>query len=339
MSLLEVIFGTGDPIVLLAVLGFIAGLILVTYFGLFADREQRRTRERLDDMNRRMSGIDTRQAKQARAQLKKVDVDSINPFVDQFVKRFLPNREELRTRLRRTGLKLSVGDYLLGCLGIAVFFGAAFFFVFGMSPLLALLAAVGLGAGLPHVVINHLGKRRIAKFNAIFPDAIDLIVRALRSGIPIQEAVATVGRELGEPVGPLFTQVTNEVKMGATIEDSFWNAASSIGAPEFNFLIVSMSIQRETGGNLGETLANLGKLLRDRRQMKLKIKAFSSEARTTAIIMGALPFVVGGTIFALNPEYMSLLITDPRGNVMLMVALGMLGLGIYVMKRMATFEI
>jgi tight adherence protein B len=173
----------------------------------------------------------------------------------------------------------------------------------------------------------------------MFPESLDLIVRALRSGIPIQEAIATVGREMGDPVGPLFTQVTHEVRLGGTVEDAFWNAAESIHAPEFNFLIVSMSIQRETGGNLGETLANLSKLLRDRRQMKLKIRAFSSEARTTAIIMSGLPFVVGTMIFLLNPEYMSLLFTDPRGMMMLMVAFGMLGLGIFVMKRMANFEI
>ncbi|HJQ60281.1 MAG TPA: type II secretion system F family protein [Vineibacter sp.] len=339
MSPLEAFFGTADPIVLLALFGFIAGLIAVTYFVLFADREQRRTRERLDDMNRRMHGIDTRKAKQARAQLKKVDVDSRNALVDHVVKRFLPNRDELRARLQRTGHKITVGDYVIGCLGITVFVAVALLFVVGLHPGMAVVGGVAIGAGVPHLVIGIMGQRRVNRFNAIFPDAIDLIVRALRSGIPIQEAVATVGRELGDPVGPLFVQVTNEVRLGASIEDSFWNAAASIRAPEFNFLIVSMSIQRETGGNLGETLANLGKLLRDRRQMKLKIKAFSSEARTTAMIMGCLPFFVGGTIHVLNPEYTSLLVTDPRGQVMLMVAIGMLALGIYVMKRMATFEI
>jgi tight adherence protein B len=339
VSPLEAFFGTADPVVLTAVLGLIFGLIAVTYFALFADREQRRTRERLDDMNRRMRGIDTRQAKQARAQLKKVDVDSRNAIIDQVVKRFLPNREELRARLQRTGHKVTVGDYLVGCVGLAIFVTVALLFVVGLNPAMALVGGIALGAGVPHIVVGILGQRRVDRFNAIFPDAIDLIVRALRSGIPIQEAVATVGRELGEPVGPLFVQVTNEVKLGASIEDSFWNAAASIRAPEFNFLIVSMSIQRETGGNLGETLANLGKLLRDRRQMKLKIKAFTSEARTTAMIMGALPFFVGGTIHTLNPEYTSMLFTDPRGQMMLMVAFGMLATGIYVMKRMSTFEI
>jgi len=335
----EQFFGTTDPVVLLAMLAFVLGIFSVTYFFLFADKERRRTRERLDDMNKRMYGLDTRKAEQARAKLKKVDIDSRNPVVDQLLKRFLPNRAELRARLMRTGRKFSVGDYVVASGGVAVLFTLIFFLIIGLTLPISLFAGAAVGLGLPHMVVNIMGQKRIDKFNAIFPDAIDLIVRALRSGIPIQEAIATVGRELGEPVGPLFTQVTNEVRLGGSLEDAFWNVADSIRAPEFNFLIISMSIQRETGGNLGETLANLGKLLRDRRQMKLKIKAFSSEARATMLIMAALPFVIGGMIMLLNPEYMSLMITDPRGIMMLMLAGGMMGLGIFVMKRMANFEI
>lgn len=339
MSALEDFFGTTDPTVLLAILTLVLGLVCVTYFVLFAGKEERRTRERLDDMNRRMYGIDTRQAKQARAGLKKVDVDSRNAMADQLLKRFLPNREALRARLTRTGRKLTVGDYVLACAGVALFCGAGLFFVGGLRLPLSLLGGAALGLGIPHLVIGMLGQRRIDRFNAIFPDAIDLIVRALRSGIPIQEAIATVGREMGDPVGLLFAQVTNEVKLGGSVEDAFWNVADTIRAPEFNFLIISMAIQRETGGNLGETLANLSKLLRDRRQMKLKIRAFSSEARATSMIMSALPFAVGGIIWLLNPKYMSVLVTDPRGVMMLMFAGGMLALGIFVMKRMANFEI
>ena len=336
---MEQFFGTTDPVVLLAMLGFVLGLFSVTYFFLFADKERRRTRERLDDMNKRMYGLDTRQAKQARAKLKKVEVDSVNPVLDHLLKRFLPNREELRARLMRTGRKFSVGDYVIASAGVAGLFALIFFLIIGMSLPISLFAGAAAGLGVPHMAVNYMGQKRIDKFNSIFPDAIDLIVRALRSGIPIQEAIATVGRELGEPVGPLFTQVTNEVRLGGNLEDAFWNVADSIRAPEFNFLIISMAIQRETGGNLGETLANLGKLLRDRRQMKLKIKAFSSEARATMLIMAALPFVIGGMIMLLNPEYMSLMITDPRGIMMLMLAGGMMGMGIFVMKRMANFEI
>jgi tight adherence protein B len=234
---------------------------------------------------------------------------------------------------------MTVGDYVLACIGVGALLAAALHFVIGLSLPMALFGGASLGLGIPHLVVGFLGRRRIDRFNAVFPDAIDLIVRALRSGIPIQEAIATVGREISDPVGPLFTQVMNEVKLGGAVEDAFWNVADSIRAPEFNFLIISMAIQRETGGNLGETLANLGKLLRERRQMKLKIRAFSSEARMTAMIMSGLPFVIGGMIYLLNPEYMSLLFTDPRGVMMLMIAGGMMATGIFVMKRMATFDI
>ncbi len=338
MTLLEDLLGTTDPTVALAVLVLAFGLFCAVYFGLIAGREERRARERLDAMNRRMHGMDSRRAEQARARLRKVDVDSQHPLLDRLVKRFLPNRDKLRMRLARAGRTWKIGDYVLGCLCVAVVC-AGLLYLAGLSLPVALLFGVALGIGVPHFVVGLLMRRRIEQFNTIFPDAIDLIVRALRSGIPIQEAVATVGRETPNPVGPLFSRVTNEVRLGGSIEDAFWNAADTIGAPEFNFLIISMSIQRETGGNLGETLANLSKLLRDRRQMKLKIRAFSSEARAGAVIVGGLPFVVCGVLTVLSPQYMSPLFSDPRGVVMLVIAGVMMATGLFIMKRMSTFEI
>jgi tight adherence protein B len=165
------------------------------------------------------------------------------------------------------------------------------------------------------------------------------MVRALRSGIPIQEAIANASNEVGEPVGGIFRRVQHEMRVGVPLEDAFWRVADSIKVPEFNFLIIAMAIQRETGGNLAETLGNLSTLLRERRQMKLKIKAFSSEAHATAMIMGSLPFVLGGVLFLLNPDYMSTMFTDPRGITMLAVAGGSLSMGIFIIKRMASFEI
>ena len=338
MTALEELLGTTDPKILLAILTLAFGLFCATYFGLFVGREERRARDRLDVMGRRMRGLDSRQAEQARARLRRVEVDSRHPVLDQLLKRFLPNRDELRARLARTGRKWTVGDYVLACLFIGGVVVAGFCFV-GLDLPVALIGGLVIGAGVPHIVIGRLGRRRVDRFNAMFPDAIDLIVRALRSGIPIQEAVATVGREMKEPVGPLFARVTNEVRLGGSIEDAFWNAADTIRAPEFNFLIISMSIQRETGGNLGETLANLSKLLRDRRQMKLKIRAFSAEARAGAVIVGLLPFVVTGAILVVSPAYMMPLFTDPRGVVMLVIGGCMMAMGLFIMKRLATFEI
>ncbi|TWT10218.1 type II secretion system F family protein [Reyranella sp. CPCC 100927] len=338
MTALEEFFGTTDPTVLMAMVTLAFGLFCAIYFGLFAGREERRARDRLDLMNRRMRGMDSRQAEQARMRLKKVEVDSHHPVLDQLLKRFLPNRDELRARLERTGRRWTVGDYVLVCLVISGSCAAMFYFL-GVDLPMALIGGLVLGASVPHAFVGFVGRRRIDRFNSMFPDALDLIVRALRSGIPIQEAVATVGREMQEPIGPLFARVTNEVRLGGSIEDAFWNAANTIRAPEFNFLIISMSIQRETGGNLGETLANLSKLLRDRRQMKLKIRAFSSEARAGAAIVGALPFVVCGAIFVLSPDYIMPLFTDPRGVMMLIIGVCMMATGLFIMKRMATFEI
>ncbi|QQS13064.1 MAG: type II secretion system F family protein [Rhodospirillales bacterium] len=339
MSELVEFIAQADPVVLMAVVGFIVGVPTVAWMVFVADADGRRTRERLAGLPERLGGTGLKEVKKATAQLRKADAPGANGLMDRLVRRYLPNRELLAARLMRTGRTFSVGDYVLACAGVCIVVTAIAYFVIGLSLLVAPAIGAAAGIGIPHIVVGRMGDKRVERFNAQFPDAIDLIVRALRSGIPIQEAIASVSREVGDPTGALFRQIMNEMKLGVTLEDAFWRVAESIRAQEFNFLIISMSIQRETGGNLGETLYNLGKLLRDRRQMRLKIKAFSSEARTTSIIMGSLPFVIGGVIYLMNPEYISSLFTDPRGLMMLLIAGGMMSTGIFIMKRMATFEI
>jgi tight adherence protein B len=284
----------------------------------------------------RLWGQAARNVKQARQALRK-STDS--KMTDKVVMRWLPNPAALQDRLERTGVNITVGDYVLICGGIAGVVAVTLILLLGLSMPIGLLAAGAAGMGLPHIWVGRKVNKRIDQFNAIFPDALDLMVRALRSGIPIQEAIANASNEVGEPVGGIFRRVQHEMRVGVPLEDAFWRVADSIKVPEFNFLIIAMAIQRETGGNLAETLGNLSTLLRERRQMKLKIKAFSSEARATAMIMGSLPFVLGGVLFLLNPDYMSTMFTDPRGITMLAVAGGSLSMGIFIIKRMASFEI
>ncbi|MEQ9360328.1 MAG: type II secretion system F family protein, partial [Rhodospirillales bacterium] len=130
-----------------------------------------------------------------------------------------------------------------------------------------------------------------------------------------------------------------EVKFGAKINDALWATAHRLDIPEFKFFVVSLSVQQETGGNLAETLANLSDILRRRRQMKLKIKAMSSEAKASAMILGSLPFVMFCIIYLMNPDYESLLFTDPRGRLILGGGLVAMAMGVFVMSRMVRFEI
>lgn len=325
------------PEALFLAFAMVFGLCTAIWYVLTVEKQRRLQRERLEEVRERLWGQAARNVKQARQALRKTSVDS--KMTDKMVMRWLPNPAALQDRLERTGVNISVGDYALICAGIAGLVGVLMIVLVGLSLPIGLLAGAAAGLGLPHIWVGRKVNKRVDQFNGIFPDALDLMVRALRSGIPIQEAIANAANEVGEPVGGIFRRVQHEMRVGVPLEEAFWRVAESIKVAEFNFLIIAMSIQRETGGNLAETLGNLSSLLRDRRQMKLKIKAFSSEARTTAIIMGSLPFVLGGVLFLLNPDYMSTMFSDPRGVTMLAVAGGSLGMGIFIIKRMASFEI
>jgi tight adherence protein B len=189
------------------------------------------------------------------------------------------------------------------------------------------------------MVVGMLGRRRLNKFVALFPEAIDLIVRGLKSGLPISESIKVVGTEIVDPVGTEFQQISDSIKFGMSMTDALWAAASRIDMPDYRFFVISLSIQQETGGNLAETLENLSTVLRRRRQMKLKIKAFSSEAKASAYIIGSLPFIMFGLIMMMNYGYEITLFTDPRGLMMVAAGLTSFLIGIAVMYKMVKFEI
>ena len=258
--------------------------------------------------------------------------------MDGFASRFLPRPAELKKRLAKTGKPWTVGQYGLASLGIVVFV-ALFGWLKGLPLLLALLVGLMLGAGLPHFVVGVFIKRRINQFTVKLPDAIELLVRGLRSGLPITETIGVVGSEMKGPVGIEFRAVTDKMKIGRTMDAALQDTADRLGTPEFQFFVISIAIQRETGGNLAETLANLATVLRMRGQMKLKIKAMSSESKASAYIIGSLPFIVFGMIWVINSTYMQTFFIDQR----LMVAGGgglcWMGIGAFIMAKMINFEI
>lgn len=258
--------------------------------------------------------------------------------MDGFAARFLPRPAELKKRLSRTGKPWTVGQYGMVTLGIIIVV-AMLAWLKGLPLLLALLLGVMLGAGLPHFAVGFFIKRRINKFTVKLPDAIELLVRGLRSGLPITETIAVVGSEMQGPVGVEFRAVTDKMKIGRTMDVALQDTADRLGTPEFQFFVISIAIQRETGGNLAETLANLATVLRMRGQMKLKIKAMSSESKASAYIIGSLPFIVFGMIWMINSSYMQTFFSDQR----LMVAGGgglcWMSIGAFIMAKMINFEI
>ncbi|MHA1566954.1 MAG: type II secretion system F family protein [Alphaproteobacteria bacterium] len=265
--------------------------------------------------------------------------DSSVQFLDRLIKTVLPHPETLRARLERTGKRISIGEYLLTSLVSGVVFGLLANVALGLSILLSILAFAFGALVLPHMMVGRMGEKRKQKFNALFPEAIDLIVRGLRSGLPVTESIKVVSQELAAPVGTEFQSVVDGIGFGKSLEDAMWDVAQRINTPDFKFFIVALSVQRETGGNLAETLENLSDVLRGRRQMKLKIRALSAEPKYSAGILGALPFIMFGLIAAINFEYIVPLFTDSRGNMLIGLGLLSQGIGVAVMVRMVRFEI
>jgi tight adherence protein B len=273
----------------------------------------------------------------AATSLKKAEARSV-PFFENLARRFLPRQSALRDRLARTGSNLTVGTYLMICGGLVpIAFAAAL--GFGLTAPPAALIALAAGLGLPHIGVGVVAGRYRGRFIAVLPEAIDLMVRGLKSGLPVTESIGTVAREMQQPLATEFRRVTDGVRFGRGLEEVLWEAAHRLDIPEFNFFVISLSIQRETGGNLAETLTNLSDILRRRRQMRQKIKAMSSEAKASAYILGSLPFAMFGIVYCVNPGYASMLFTDPRGVFMLGGGLVSLGIAVLVIVKLIRFEI
>ncbi|MEW9854151.1 type II secretion system F family protein [Novosphingobium sp. M1R2S20] len=246
--------------------------------------------------------------------------------------------EALELRLHRTGKNWTLKNYLLASFGIFATV-AAFVLLKSGAPMLALLIGVVAGAGIPHIAVNILIKRRTNEFIVKFADAIDLLVRGLRSGLPVTETLAVVANEIPGPVGQEFKLITERIKIGKTMEDALQDTADRLNLPEFSFFCITLAIQRETGGNLAETLANLSDVLRKRAQMKLKIRAMSSESKASAYIVGSLPFIVFGLIYWVNSGYIGKFFEDERLIVAGLGGMVWMSIGAFIMAKMVSFEI
>jgi tight adherence protein B len=292
--------------------------------------------------NRRLESVRERHSRSsevsAQAQLKRILQTRQQSKMDTLAQRYIPNPALLTRRLEQTGRAISLPRYAATCFGLTAVVGGLLLMK-GMPTLLAIFIALFIGIGLPHKIISKMIKRRVAKFTARFPDAIDLMVRGLRSGLPISETVGVVGDEIPGPISDEFRSVSDKMKIGRTMEAALQETADRLGTPEVQFFVITLAIQRETGGNLAETLGNLSEVLRKRAQMKLKIRAMSSESKASAWIVGSLPFIVFGLIWIVNQEYMARFFQDQR----LMIAGGggliWMGIGVFIMAKMIDFEI
>jgi tight adherence protein B len=327
---------------LLAAAVFGGALLLVVLvaalWSMLFEADERRLQRRVERIQSPRAAGSGDQVKQLES-LRRNKQDSSIASLDRVIKRMLPNLGLMRLRLERAGWSLKVGDFLLICLGVSVATVTVLTLSFDFSLLVNGPLGLIVGLGGPNLVLRQQITRRTKKFVSLMPDALDLIVRGIRSGLPASEALKTIAEEIEDPIGTEFRQISDQMKIGVAMDDAMWSTARRLGIPEFNFLVISLSIQQETGGNLAEILEKLSDMVRRREQMRLKVKAMSSEARASAGIIGSLPFIMCGVISFVSPGYINTLFTDPRGWVMIGLGLTSLCVGIGVMSKMIKFDI
>lgn len=252
--------------------------------------------------------------------------------------RNLTSLAALQDKLERAGMNISAEMFItvrfaLFCAAILVTL------LLKKKIVIGLLVGILLGGIIPRFVVNFRIARQQKRFLTLFPDAIDFIVRGLRSGLPVTESMNMVAKEIAEPVASVFGGIGESVRLGVTLEKALQDTAKKLNSTEFNFFTTSIVLQRETGGNLSEILNNLSDVLRKRFMMRMKIKAMSSEAKATAMIVGSLPFIVTVALSFVAPDYLAPLVTETSGNIAAACAVMSLTTGVTVMLKMAKFEI
>jgi len=246
-------------------------------------------------------------------------------------------RVSLRRRLEWAGLSIEPRMYWT-LSGGAALAAAVICLLTKQSPLVILLVTIPVGLGLPRWVLNFLKNRREKAFTAEFANAIDVIVRSVKSGLPTNEALKIVAREIPDPVGTEFYKLTEGLKVGVTLDQGLKRMFESMPTAEVSFFGIVMTIQQKSGGNLSEALSNLAFVLRDRKRLQGKIKAMSSEAKASAMIIGSLPPVVMGLVYMTSPQYIRLLFTERMGNIMLACCVAWMTVGVLVMRKMISFK-
>ncbi|KQR56413.1 type II secretion system F family protein [Brevundimonas sp. Leaf168] len=246
-------------------------------------------------------------------------------------------RTTMAARLKQAGLSLSVRTFYIisAVVGLVTGLGTL---IFGLPILVGIGIALIFGLGLPRWIVGFLGKSRMKKFSLEFPNAVDVIVRGIKSGLPVHECFKIIARESPAPLGPEFQTLVEGLGVGLTLEQALEKMYGRMPTSELRFFTIVIAIQQKTGGNLAEALGNLSAVLRARRMMGEKIKALSSEALASAGIIASLPPAVMTMVMFTTPSYMMPLFTDFRGNFMLLMAALLMATGIFVMKRMISFK-
>jgi tight adherence protein B len=246
-------------------------------------------------------------------------------------------RVTLSDRITQAGIKTTTFNYFAFCGAMAIagfFIGMAMF----QSLFFAACCAVIVGAGVPHWGLGHLRSKRLKKFSNDFPDTIDVIVRGVKSGLPLLECIKIIANESEDPIRSEIVTVLSEQNMGMSISDAFDRMSRNVPIQEVRFFSICITLQQKTGGSLADSLSNLSRVLRERKKMKNKIQAFSSEAKSSAMIIGSMPILVGLLLMLIAPDYIGLIFSTSTGVVVMICSGVWMCIGIFVMHQLINFD-
>lgn len=243
----------------------------------------------------------------------------------------------LSLRIAQAGLNWSRNGFLIFSAICGVALGLTSLLL--GAPLWAAAAILVTGVvALPRWILSYLRKRRVKRFLSEFANAVDVIVRGVKAGLPLNECIRIVAAEAAEPVRSEFRQISESQSLGLSMAEAVAKLPDRVPAPEANFFAIAIGIQQQAGGNLSEALGNLSRVLRERTKMRGKIRAMSMEAKASAVIIGSLPLVVMALTYFSSPDYIMLLFTEPLGNLILVGSAIWMAIGIFVMRQMVNFD-
>ncbi|WP_457586873.1 type II secretion system F family protein [Ensifer canadensis] len=335
-------FGIGLPVLALAALVAISASALA--YGVMYSRIE--SEKKTEGRVRRVSAAETDRVKVKAARDRVNEMSKRRKSVQDSLKELEKKQQEksakaapsMKARLAQANLTISLAKFYV----FSALFGLfAAFVALILGTGLAIAAGIGVivAAGLPRWLVNFLIKRRCKKFLEEFPNALDIMVRSIKSGLPLNDALRLIANDGQEPVKSEFRRVVESQQVGLSVTEACARMVNHMPLSEVNFFAIVIGIQAQAGGNLSEALGNLSKVLRERKKMKAKVNALSMEAKASAWIIGALPFIVSTLVYLTSPDYMMILFTDQRGHLIIGAGLVWMSIGILMMRNMINFDI
>lgn len=334
----------GIDITVLALAGLVAVAAAGLAYGVLFSRIE--NEKKAEGRFRRVSAAETDRTKIKAARDRVNEMSKRRKSVQDSLKELEKKQQEksaktapsMKMRLAQANLSISVPQFYLFSASFGLF---ALLLTYVASGKLLIAVGVTLiaAAGLPRWIVGFMIKRRCKKFLEEFPNALDVMVRSIKSGLPLNDALRLIASDGQEPVKTEFRRVVESQQVGLTVPEACARMIQNIPLPEVNFFAIVIAIQAQAGGNLSEALGNLSKVLRERKKMKAKVSALSMEAKASACIIGALPFIVATLVYLTSPDYMMVLFTDPRGHLIMGASAVWMSIGIFMMRNMINFDI